>query len=103
MTSSNNLKSSTRRSDSSNGSSGSNAALSSLDFSDSSAQGIISSGTGSGRNEIVENKAREKSKSLSLFGFHGVNVMPRCNESDGTFFPPLVSFCDLKANCCSLL
>jgi hypothetical protein len=29
--------------------------------------------------------------SISLFGLHGVKVMPSCNESDGFFSPPLVS------------
>jgi hypothetical protein len=28
---------------------------------------------------------------ISLFGLHGVKVMPSCGESDGTFLPPLVS------------
>lgn len=31
---------------------------------------------------------------VSLFGLHGVTVMPSCDESDGYFLPPLVSlFC----------
>jgi hypothetical protein len=40
-----------------------------------------SGGEGGGSNSVV-----------SLFGLHGVKVMPFCNQSDGSFLPPLVSF-----------
>jgi len=33
----------------------------------------------------------DSNSALSLFGLHGVRVMPFCNESDGSFLPPLVS------------
>ncbi len=34
----------------------------------------------------------DSNSALSLFGLHGVRVMPFCNESDGSFLPPLVSY-----------
>ena len=35
--------------------------------------------------------SKESDGGISLFGLHGVKVMPSCSESDGTFLPPLVS------------
>ncbi len=31
-------------------------------------------------------------QSVALFGLHDVKVMPSCDQSDGVFMPPLVSF-----------
>jgi hypothetical protein len=39
----------------------------------------------------VDTETEETASSVSLFGLHGIKVMPSCSESDGTFLPPLVS------------
>jgi hypothetical protein len=41
--------------------------------------------------EQTASRSAARSGPVSLFGLHGIKVMPSCSESDGTFLPPLVS------------
>ena len=61
--------------------------------SDKRSSNTTSSSGGSEVNGAVT-QGEARLSSLSLFGLLDVKVMPSCSESDGTFLPPLVSFCE---------
>jgi hypothetical protein len=78
--------------------------------SSSSRSSVISeSSSGSAQVAPVAN-AGNADGTVTLFGLHGVKVMPSCDQSDGTFLPPLVScsealpvFAPSFGSCCRTL